>query len=315
MYRGAPRRPEGIRWLRSDGRPNFSSRLYRREGELKILATRPVIYVAPTTPIGEALEIMAKHNVRALPVAQPSDRVLHGLLKLLNIVSYLGGGELYNIVLNRYSGSIYKAMEEPVESIMDRNPLVASTLDKLTTVLERMVIEGVGVVVVTDPENRLYGILTEHDIVRRLAEKKVGVRVSEVMARNVVTIDVEASLRDAAERMVKYRFRRLPAVDPAGDVKGMLTAKDIVRFFGSHQAYVHLTKGLLEEAMSIPVYEVMNPVFYTVSPDTDVGDAATLMMEKGVSSLLVVRSGRLKGIVTERDVLFALAANRPRQAS
>ncbi len=310
-YRGTPRRPEGIRWLRSDGKPNFSTRLYRREGELKILATRPVIHVAPTTPFGEALETMAKHNVRALPVAQPSDKALAGLLKLSNIVSYLGGGELYNIVVNRYGGSIYKAMEEPVDSIMDRHPFTATIMDRLTGVLERMVLEGVGVVVVVDSEGRLYGILTEHDIVRRLMEKKVGVRVSEVMARNVVTIDVEASLMDAAKRMIKYRFRRLPAVDPAGDVKGMLTAKDIVRFFGTHQAYIHVTRGLVEEAMSVPVYEVMSPVFYTVPPDMDVGDAATLMAEKGVSSLLVVKGGRLKGIITERDVLFALAANKP----
>ncbi len=309
-FRPVVRRPEGIRWLRSDGKPNFSNRLYRREGELEILATRPVYYVSPTTPVGEAIDTMYEKNVRVLPVAKPSDRMLEGLVTASRVVEYLGGGELHKIVVERHQGSIYGALSEPVSSIMDPHPVVATTHEKLSKVLERMVIEGVGVVVVVEPDGRLYGVITEHDIVRRLVEKKVGVTVGEVMSRNVVTINVEATLLDAARTMIKYSFRRLPVVSSEGVVKGMITAKDIIRFFGSHEAYKHAVSGRMEDAMKVSVNEVMRSDYYTISPDADVGDAATEMMDKGVSSLLVVEDDRLKGIITERDVLYALAAGR-----
>lgn len=309
-FRPVVRRPEGIRWLRSDGKPNFSNRLYRREGELEILATRPVYYVSPTTPVGEAIDVMYERNVRVLPVAKPSDRMLEGLVTASRIVEYLGGGMLHKIVVERHQGSIYGALSEPVSSIMDPHPVVATTQEKLSKVLERMVIEGVGVVAVVEPNGRLYGVITEHDIVKRLVEKKVGVAVGEVMSRNVVTINVDATLLDAARTMIKYSFRRLPVVSGEGFVKGMITAKDIIRFFGSHEAYRYAVSGRMEDAMSVGVKEVMRSDYYTISPDADVGDAATEMMDKGVSSLLVVEDGRLKGIITERDVLYALAAGR-----
>lgn len=53
----------------------------------------------------------------------------------------------------------------------------------------------------------------------------------------------------------------------------------------------------------------MSREVYTISPDEDAGNAATLMASKGVSSLLVVENGELKGIITERDILYALASS------
>ncbi len=50
----------------------------------------------------------------------------------------------------------------------------------------------------------------------------------------------------------------------------------------------------------------MNKFVYTIPPTTDIGEAAKQMMEKGVSSLLVVEDERLLGIVTERDILYGI---------
>jgi len=70
-----PRRPEGIRWLRSDGKPNISDRIYRVEGDAQIIATRPVYTIAKTSPVLEAAETIAYKWVRALPVVNPGDHV------------------------------------------------------------------------------------------------------------------------------------------------------------------------------------------------------------------------------------------------
>jgi len=314
VRRGAvipPRRPEGIRWLRSDGMPNFSDRVHKHPGDAKLIAKRPVYTTTKTATVLAAAEEMTRFNVRALPVVVPNQEKLEGMLTVMDLVNYLGGGDLYNIVRNRHKLNIYSALlKEHVESIMNPNPVYVTIYDKLPKILEVMVLKGVGVVPVVMEDGGLWGIITEHDLVRELVEKKVGVKVAEVMSKNVITINSKASIKEAAETMIKYGIRRLPIVEDNGSIWGMITAKDIVRFFGSHDVFRYTESDNIEDALKAPVKLVGAPGYASISPDADVGDAATLMAEKGVSSLLVVENNELKGIITERDILYAVAAKR-----
>ncbi len=305
-----PRRPEGIRWLRSDGKPNFSDRIYRSEKDAKILARRPVYTTTKTATILGAAEEITRYNVRALPVVSPSQEKLEGIVTATDLVNYFGGGELFNIVVNRHKSNIYSALlKEHVASVMNPNPVFITTRDTLASIIETMVTKNIGVLPVVFEDMTLWGIITEHDLVEHLAEKTVGRKVEEVMTKNVITIDSKASVKDAAETMIKYGIRRLPIIEEE-KIWGMVTAKDIVRFFGSHDVFRYIEGDSIEEALKAPVKLVGLSGYVTISPDADVGDAATLMREKGVSSLLVVHDGQLAGIITERDILFAIATKK-----
>jgi len=305
-----PRRPEGIRWLRSDGKPNFSDRIYRSEKDAKILARRPVYTTTKTTTILGAAEEITRYNVRALPVVSPSQEKLEGIITATDLVNYFGGGELFNIVVNRHKGNIYSALlKEHVASVMNPNPVFITTRETLASIIETMVTKNVGVLPVVFEDMTLWGIITEHDLVEHLAEKTVGRKVEEVMTKSVITIDSKASIKDAAETMIKYGIRRLPIIEE-GKVWGMVTAKDVVRFFGSHDVFRYIEGDSVEEALKAPVKLVGLSGYATINPDADVGDAATLMREKGVSSLLVIQDGQLAGIITERDILFAIATKK-----
>ena len=304
----APRRPEGVRWLRSDGKPNFSDRIYRREGDAKLLATRPVYTTTRTETVLEALEKMTKYNIRVLPVVNPANQKLEGVVTTMDFVNYLGGGDYYNIVVNRHGGELFSALRrEHIESIMNPNPFFVTVADKLRTIIEKMVVNNVGVLPVVFDDGTIWGIITEHDLVRHLAEKIVGKRVKDVMTENVIYVPSSATLGDALKTMVRYGVRRLPIVEEEGHVWGMITAKDVVRFFGSHDVFRYTTTNKFEEVLNIPVKVVGAPVYYTIEPKADIGKAATLMIEKNVSSLLVVEGGKLVGIITERDILYGLA--------
>ena len=301
------RRPEGIRWLRSDGTPNFSNRIHRSEGDAKILAKRPVYTTTKTATILGLAEDMSRYSVRAMPVVVPNQDKLEGIVTATDLVSYLGGGELFNIVVNRHKGNIYSALlKEHVASIMNPNPVYVTVNEKLTRILEIMVTRNVGVVPVVFEDGTLWGIITEHDLVEHLAEKTTGRKVSEVMTTNVITIDASATIKEAAEMMIKYGVRRLPITEDDA-LWGMITAKDIVRFFGSHDVFRFIETDSIDEALKAPVKLVGLSGYVTIDPDADVGDAATTMKNKGVSSLLVVKDDKLVGIITERDVLYALA--------
>jgi CBS domain-containing protein len=55
------------------------------------------------------------------------------------------------------------------------------------------------------------------------------------------------------------------------------------------------------------VNEVMNTRLTTCDPEATVGEAATLMGERHVGSVLVCEEERLVGIITERDIVRALS--------
>jgi len=57
------------------------------------------------------------------------------------------------------------------------------------------------------------------------------------------------------------------------------------------------------------VAEVMNTAVLTVDPTASIGEAAEKMMEAGVGAIVVIEDfARIVGIVTERDILRAVAA-------
>jgi signal-transduction protein with cAMP-binding, CBS, and nucleotidyltransferase domain len=88
--------------------------------------------------------------------------------------------------------------------------------------------EGPGTcVVVTDGAGRPIGILTEQDVVRRVAfEAKPAHPVKEVMTAPVKTIGADEFLFHAIAAMRRMDIRHLPVVDDAGALVGVLRLKD-----------------------------------------------------------------------------------------
>ncbi len=320
MARGGPRisggfrgpvkprsRPEGIRWLRADGSPNWSQRIRRREGDAKQIASRPPITISKSSPIMEAAESIAKHRIRGLAVVDAKYR-LEGVLLATDIVNYLGGGPYYNIIVNRHAKNIYTALNrEPVQSIMNPSPITVDVASNISDIVKLMVREGIGFLPVLYEDGSLYGVITERDVIRSLEPLPYDKKVEDYMTSTIVTIEIEAPIKEACRLMITYGFRRLPVVDSNGEIKGVVTAKDIVEFFGSHEAFKFVKSGDIEEALSAPVYEVMTPEFYTIHPKLSVADAAKVMLDRGVDSLIVSDGDKAYGIITERDVLVAVA--------
>ncbi|MCE4611598.1 MAG: CBS domain-containing protein [Desulfurococcales archaeon] len=300
-------RPEGIRWLRADGSPNWSQRLRRKEGDAKTIASRPPITISRSAPVMEAAEAIAERKVRGLIVADAKYR-LEGIVLATDIVNYLGGGPFYNIVVGRHGGNIYSALRrEPIQSIMNTSPVTVDVTVTIQDVVEVMVREGVGFLPVLYEDGSVYGVITERDVVRSLEPLPFDKKVEDYMTPTIVTVGVEATIKEASRLMVAHGFRRLPVTDDKGEIKGVVTAKDIVSFFGSHEAFKFVKEGKMEEALSTPVYYVMTPEFYTIHPKLSVADAAKRMIEKGVDSLIVTEGEEALGIITERDVLIAAA--------
>ena len=300
-------KPEGIRYLRSDASPNWSQRLARKSGELELYSTRPPITLTSTSTILDALEVLAKTKVRGLIITDAQGR-LEGLLLAMDLVNYLGGGEYYNIVVKRHRLDLYSALNnEYVKSIMNPTPAYLLKTNSIIDAVKVMLYEGYGILPVLNEDYTVYGVVTEHDIVKALYEKSVGRRVDEISTKTIVSISEDEPLKSAGTLMVRHGFRRLPVISE-GSIVGRISAKDYVSFFGSHEVFRYTSSRSIEEALSIPVSLVMDKDFYYIHEDADVGEAASVMIEHNTNFLIVVNDeGEATGIVTERDILVSLA--------
>lgn len=301
-------RPEGIRWVRSDGTPNWSQRMREIKGTVADYATRPAETIHKASIVLEAAEKIAERRIRGLIVVDGAGR-LEGVLSATDLVNYLGGGEYYSIVVTRHKGSLYSSLrKERVSSIASEAALYSLLSNSIEDLIKDMVVTGIGLVPVVDDDMTIYGVITERNIVESIAGKPTGRTIEEVMTGTIVSVDPEDTIREAAQTMVKYGFRRLPVISRAtGEIMGMVTAKDYVAFFGSHEAFKYSKSGNLEEVLETPVSLIASKDYYTVSKELDVGTAALLMKEKGVDNLIIVEDGEAIGIVTERDLLISIA--------
>lgn len=112
--------------------------------------------------------------------------------------------------------------------------------------------------------------------------------VIERMTRPPVTITGEATVRQALARIEEEETRHLPVVDAEEVLVGILSEKDLLRAPGDHL-----------------VDDVMTRNVITVTEYTALEEAARIMADQKVSSLPVMRNGRLVGIITEAN-LFKL---------
>ena len=92
--------------------------------------------------------------------------------------------------------------------------------------------KGVGALLVTDDAGDLVGILSERDIVRKLADtpgQTLPQLVGDVMTKNVETCTRTEPLVSVLKRMTSGRFRHMPVMD-AGKLAGMLTIGDVINY-------------------------------------------------------------------------------------
>jgi len=301
MVGEAARRETYRRSLRDHGPLDLKAHPSRkREGDILNIAKSQVVTMAPTTPIYDAMKTMVKAGFRRMPVAEPATKRLLGIITATDIVNFLGGGDKFQLVQRKYNGNFFKAINEPIKSVMTQDVIYVYTTSTISQALEIMKNHKIGGLPVVDMDKRVRAILTERDMISFFAGMISGVKVVNVMSLKLVTATPSMSIYEAERTMVEKGFRRLPIV-VNGKVVGMATARTILRFFGSGEVFKHLQSGTMAQVLQTSVLEAATKDVYFVSPDADVGEAAEIMRQKNVGSVLVSKEERLVGIVTERD--------------
>jgi CBS domain-containing protein len=89
----------------------------------------------------------------------------------------------------------------------------------------------IGALVVLDAGGHLVGILSERDIVRRMADGGIAVLqqpVAQVMTCNVSTCDINDTISSVMDRMTKGKFRHMPVLDN-NRLAGLISIGDVLK--------------------------------------------------------------------------------------
>jgi CBS domain-containing protein len=113
--------------------------------------------------------------------------------------------------------------------------------------------------------------------------------VKDIMTKEVVTIDVNKSVFEAAQLMTTKSLGCLIVVDKGLPV-GIITERDIVRRIVAKRS-----------SLDLRVVEVMTKTLVTVNPDTSLKDAARVMSTNKIRRLPVLKQNQLVGIVVASD--------------
>jgi len=159
-------------------------------------------------------------------------------------------------------------------------------------------------------------------------EVMIMVLVKDIMTPNPVTVRVDSPIREAAGLLRKYHIGGLPVMD--GDrVAGIVTETDIISLLdvGDLSSDLWLpsplevievpirefinwekTKRALTDISDMEVRRVMSSPVVTIDEESDIVDAASLMLRERIARLPVLRDGKLVGIVTRADIVRGIGA-------
>lgn len=150
--------------------------------------------------------------------------------------------------------------------------------------------------VVVDKDNRLRGIVTEGDFLKRLdvGDLSEFKSTEKVMSRNIVTVDIDTSVADAVSLMSRNRYSCVVVMQNQVP-HGVVTERDVVKL-----AQVDV------DFSTIPVSSVVRTPLITASPGMALPDAIRLMEKHAIRHLVVTDQDKLLGLVTRHDLVKTL---------
>ncbi len=147
-------------------------------------------------------------------------------------------------------------MAKTVAEVMTPEPITVQPQTSLREAIKILAEKRISGLLVVDEEEKLLGILSETDLMWQESgvdpppyimfldsviylknparydqdiHKALGQTVGEVMSNKPITIEVNQPLREAAKLMHNEQIRRLPVVNDAGNLVGIITQGDIIR--------------------------------------------------------------------------------------
>ena len=266
----------------------------------------PLVIVRPKTVIMDVMKRLVENKVRHAPVVDEKAKPI-GMVSSKDIVNFLGGGDKYSIVLDKYGGYLCEALyKEPVSSIMNTQLLYIKGSDNLAKVVDMMMSKDIGALPVINNDGTLLGIISEKHIARLIADIPINVKVYSLMSKPLITAHPTTPLIRVQKIMISRDIRRIVLVKDS-KLAGIATVEDVLRHYCKDDTCEMIRRGLDDWVHNTPIGEVATKDVVTATPDMEISEAMDIMRKHDVGALPVVDENDIPiGIITERDILLKL---------
>ena len=151
------------------------------------------------------------------------------------------------------------------------------------------------------------------------------ISAKDIMTKNVVTINQEASIEELSELLLNNKISGVPVVDNDGKMVGIATEGDVIvkdtdlhfpRYFKLLDSIIYLEsltkfKNSLKKHLAIKVSEIMTTRVVSCLPETLMEDVANLMVDNKVNRIPVIsEDGKPIGIITRADIVKSMVQNK-----
>ena len=290
------------------------TKVHDKEGDIMAIANRDVISIPPSKSIKDTAKVMMEHEFRRLPITDPGSGKLLGIVTVMDILDFFGGGKKFNIIEKKYQDNFLAEINEPVKEIMTRDIITLSNKASIAETIETMLSNQLGAIPLVDADGKLAGIVTERDIALSLAGVAGKDTVQDFMSPKVFTTTPGTPLEGACKIMVRNGLRRIPIVGGEADISnaakkllGILTSTDVIRFLNAKELFDNLNSNLATDVLEqTKISDIMAKEPITVEPTMTIGELCEVFADKNIGGVPVVKDDNVLGIITERDILNAV---------
>lgn len=148
-------------------------------------------------------------------------------------------------------------------------------------------------------------------------------KAKDIMTRKVISVTPQTTVEDLARLLIDHHISGVPVLDEAGNLVGIVTEHDLInkekrlhiptvlRIF---DAFIYLEspkrfESDIKKMLATKVGDICATDVITVDEEATISEIATVMSERGVHLLPVMKEGSLVGVIGEEDVIRAV--NQP----
>jgi CBS-domain-containing membrane protein len=145
-------------------------------------------------------------------------------------------------------------------------------------------------------------------------------KAKDIMTTNVITVKETTTLEDLARIIMQHHISGAPVVNDKGTVTGIVTENDLINqnkrlhiptILRLFDAFIPLGTSKLESEIkrmaASTVKDIYTKEVVTVDEETPVENIATIMAEKKIHLLPVLKEGNLVGIIGKKDIIKGLS--------
>ena len=253
--------------------------------KIKEIMTKDVIYVDKDVDLKYVLKLMKKHNITKIPVLE--NKKLIGVITDNIIAIKLGSIRSKGVAPSRYHAS----------SVIDKNVEIISPETNIKDILKTVGEPGPTMLNVVE-NGHLIGVITKADLLPLVNSEN---KIKEIMNEAIHSVSPDDRIIHARRKMIDENIARLPVINN-GMLLGMISDNEIAIAFAELKKSFPIGKQKHKLDELLVNNNMKSPPIW-INSDITIKEAALIMLEKNVGSLMIKENDKIIGIVTRTDLL------------